>query len=96
MASDIISTTKYETNVAVLSGGAWAKGQTIYVTIDKMLLTNSNAAAFVNAAFGTNGAVGTVREVPDLSVANDRMVVDLVATADQKTALKLLLRATEL
>ena len=96
MASDLISTTKYETNSQNLTGGAWSKGQNCYISVDKMLVTNNSALAFTNAAFGSNGIIGTVREVPDLTVAGDRMVIDLVATLDQKTALKLLLRGTEL
>lgn len=96
MSSSIISTTKYETNANNLTGGVYTLGENIYITRDKLLAGNKSTNCFVNADFGTNGVIGTLEEVPDLTVTNSRMVIRLSATIDQKVGLKLLLRATEL
>lgn len=92
--SNIISTTKYETDATRLSGGGWAVGQSLYIDIVRLVITNNGANAFVNANFGSNGVIGVLDEVP--TAAGNRLVLRLSATVYQNDQLKNLLRATEL
>lgn len=96
MPSNLISTTKYETSANLLNNGVYTLGENLYVDRAKLVIGNKSSNCFTNADLGTNGIIGTLEEVPDLTVTGDRMVVRLSATTDQKAGLKLLLKATEL
>ena len=94
MASNVVSTTRYETDTQRLSGGVWTVGQNLYIDISKLTITNTSGNGFSNATFGTNGVIGVLDEAP--ASAGARLVLRLSASADQNTALKYLLRSTEL
>lgn len=96
MASNIISTTKYETSANNLTGGVYTVGDSMYIDRAKLVAGNKSTICFTNSDFGSNGIIGTLEEAPDLTVTNSRMVIRLSATTDQKVGLKLMLKATEL
>lgn len=104
MPSPLISTTRYVTTTADLTGNAYAAGQNVYLRKTDLLVTNNSSVAFSDATFGASGVIGTIRIAPDLTVSGSRMVIDLGLTAAEatassaalQTALKLLTNAEEL
>lgn len=95
--SDIVSTTWYELDAANLTANVWTVGQSLYLSLSQLRITNAVGAAVSTAAnFGTNGIIGTLQEAPNTNVAGSRMVVRLNGTADQKAGVKRTLSAVDL
>jgi len=78
-----------------LTGNAWTKDDSAYLTIDKMRVTNKSGDGITE--IGASGVIGKVIEVPDLDNLPSRMVLDITDAGDDlQSAVKRLLQSRDL